>query len=58
MATLKVRPGVPRGGSVPTGEYATGMPVRWCVWSIGKGGRMSVSEVRGYDFADQKQPRK
>jgi thiol-disulfide isomerase/thioredoxin len=57
LTTLKVRPGVPRGGSVPTGEYATGMPVRWCVWSIGVGGRMSVSEVRDYDFADYKQMR-
>ncbi len=57
LTTLKVRPGVPRGGSVPTNEYATGMPVRWCVWSIGIGGRMSVSEVRGYDFADYKQMR-
>jgi hypothetical protein len=57
LTTLKVRPGVPRGGSVPTDEYATGMPVRWCVWSIGVGGRMSVSEVRGYDFADYKQMR-
>jgi hypothetical protein len=57
LTTLKVRPGVPRGGSVPTNEYATGMPVHWCVWSIGMGGWMSVSEVRGYDFADYKQMR-
>lgn len=57
LATLKVRPGVPRGGSVPTNEYTTSIPVHWCVWSIGVGGRMSVSEVRGYDFADNKQMR-
>jgi len=57
LTTLKVRPGEPRGGSVPTDEYATGMPVRWCVWSIGVGGRMSASEVRSYDFADYKQMR-
>ena len=57
FTTLKLRPGVLRGGSVPTDEFATGMPVRWCVWSIGMGGRMSVSEVRGYDFADYKEMR-
>ncbi len=52
--TLKFFPSMTRGGRVPTGEYAMGMPVHWCVWSIGEGGRMSVSEVRGYDFADYK----
>ena len=31
---LKVRPGEPREGSFPTDNFATGMPVRWCVWSI------------------------
>ena len=49
---LTMRPGATRGGSFPTAEYVTGVPVRWCVWSIGTGGRMSVSEVRGYEFAD------
>jgi Thioredoxin-like len=57
LTTLKVRPGAPRGSSVPTNEYATGMPVRWCAWSIGAGGRMSVSDVRSYDFVDYKQMR-
>jgi hypothetical protein len=52
--TLVMYPGVPRGGSVPTSRYATGMPVRWCIWSMGVGGRMSVSEIRDYDFADHK----
>jgi hypothetical protein len=55
--TLVMRPGAPRGGSVPTNRYATGMPVRWCVWSIGVDGQMSVSEVRGYDFADYQRMR-
>ena len=55
--TLVMCPGAARGGSVPTSSCATGMPVRWCVWSIGMGGRMSVSEVRGYDFADYKRTR-
>jgi hypothetical protein len=41
-----------RDGSVPTDRYVTGMPVRWCVWSIGVGGRMSVSDVRSYKFVD------
>jgi len=54
---LIVVPAVPRGGSVPSSRYVTGMPVRWCVWSIGVGGRMSVSEVRSYDFAESKELR-
>ncbi|HKI19072.1 MAG TPA: hypothetical protein VKA15_14385, partial [Isosphaeraceae bacterium] len=54
---LIVVPAVPRGGSVPSGRYATGMPVRWCVWSIGVGGRIAVSEVRSYDFAENKEMR-
>ena len=54
---LKVRPGEPHAGSFPTGNFATGMPVRWCVWSISASGRMAVSEVRGYDFADYKKMR-
>lgn len=52
--TLQVRPGEPRSGSFPTGSVVTGMPIRWCVWSIGASGRMVTSEVRGYDFASQK----
>jgi hypothetical protein len=55
--TLKARPGERRAGSYPTGNFATGMPVRWRVWSIGANGRMAVSEVRGYDFADYKKMR-
>jgi hypothetical protein len=54
---LAVCPGTPRDGSVPTNHYATGMPVRRCIWSIGVGGQMSASEVREYDFADYKQMR-
>ena len=55
--TLVMCPGVPRNGSVPTSRYHHGIRARWCVWSIGMGGRMSVSEARGYDLAGNKQMR-
>jgi hypothetical protein len=54
---LTVRPGEPRAGSFPTGVFVAGMPVRWCVWSIGASGRMAVSEVAGFDFAAFKKSR-
>ncbi len=54
-ASLVMCPGMPRGSSISASRYNPGLPARWCVWSIGIGGRMSVSEVRGYDLANSKQ---
>jgi len=42
------------GGSVSVQELATGMPVTWRVWTIGVGGKVAISNIRQYDFADYK----
>jgi len=51
---LKVYPGMPRGRSLLWSETAkdlTGLTVEqmsWCVWTVGRDGRISVSDVANY----------
>lgn len=57
---LKVYPGEPRGMSLLWSETVrnltgvTAGQMSWCVWTIGKDGRLSVSEVRGYSSPEFK----
>jgi hypothetical protein len=54
LSRIKVYPGEPRSRSLrvsETGQGLTGLTsdeMRWCVWTIGAEGGLSVSEVRSY----------
>ncbi len=51
---LKVEPGTPGARSISQGEAIRGLAgvtaprMSWCVWAVGRDGRIAVSEVRRY----------